>query len=341
MPATAPVNPGGLTPSLLDARILLVDDDAAAIQLVARLLSGYGQLRFATSGAQALQVAAAWVPELILLDAEMPGLSGFDVFRALQADPRLAEVPVIFVTQHREPEIETAVFELGAADFVTKPVTGPALRARVAMHLRLARMAQALAARPRQDGLTGLASRPVLEERLAEEAVRAQRSGRALSLLLVDIDHFGAYNETRGRAEGDDCLRALASLVDLQARRPGDLAARHGADAFALLLPDTDAAGAAAVAEGLARGLDALGLPHPASPVASHVTASAGMSTLAAGAGDSAASAHPGLLHEQALQALQAARESARGSARESARESAPETAPRRATVPAPSTPLN
>jgi diguanylate cyclase (GGDEF)-like protein len=329
MPTTALAGPGSLTPSLLDARILLVDDDAAMVQALARLLSGYGQLRFATSGAQALIVAAGWVPELILLDAEMPGLSGFDVFRALQGDPRLADVPVIFVTQHREPEIETAVFELGAADFVTKPVAGPALRARVAMHLRLARMAQALAARPRQDALTGLASRPALEERLAEETVRAQRSGRALSLLLADIDHFGAYNETRGTAAGDDCLRALASLVHLLARRPGDLAARHGADAFALLLPDTDAAGAAAVAEGLGRGLDALDLPHPASPVASRVTASVGLSTLAAGAAAGTPPAHPGLLHQQAQQALQAAREAARASA------------DRRAAVPSPTAPSN
>ena len=298
--------PGNPMPSLLDARILLVDDDPATIQATARLLSGYSGLRFATSGAQALRLVADWVPELILLDAEMPGLSGFDVFKALQADARLAPVPVIFVTQHREPQIETAVFELGAADFVTKPVIGPALRARVAMHLRLARMARTLAARPQQDGMTGLASRQVLDERLADETARAQRSGRALSLLLADIDHFRAYNEAQGAAAGDDCLRALARLVDALAKRPGDLAARHGADAFALLLPDTDAAGAAALAEDLSRGLDALDLAHPASPLAPRVTASVGVGTLAPGPGATVAPMHAGGLHALALEALHA-----------------------------------
>ena len=154
--------------------------------------------------------------------------------------------------------------------------------------------------------MTGLASRQVLDERLADETARAQRSGRALSLLLADIDHFRAYNEAQGAAAGDDCLRALARLVDALAKRPGDLAARHGADAFALLLPDTDAAGAAALAEDLSRGLDALDLAHPASPLAPRVTASVGVGTLAPGPGATVAPMHAGGLHALALEALHA-----------------------------------
>ena len=308
MTATTSASPAHPMPPLLDARILLVDDDPASIQAIARLLSGYSALRFATSGTQALRVAGEWLPELILLDAEMPGLSGFDVFKALQADAQLATVPVIFVTQHREPQVEASVFELGAADFITKPVNGSALRARVAMHLRCMRMARMLATWPRQDGLTGLASRPVLDGRLAEEAARAQRSGRALSLLLANIDHFRSYNETQGAAAGDDCLRALARLIDTLAQRPGDLAARHGADEFALLLPDTDAAGATALAERLTRGLEALDLPHPASPLARRVTASVGCSTLAPRDDPGGTAADPHLLHATALRALQVAR---------------------------------
>ena len=118
-----------LLPSLADARLLLVDDDPGMIQMLGRLLSGYSQLRFATDGEQALALAQAWQPELVLLDAEMPGIDGFEVCRRLKADPLLAEVPVIFVTQHTDARVESAVFELGAADFVAKPVAGPALRA--------------------------------------------------------------------------------------------------------------------------------------------------------------------------------------------------------------------
>ncbi len=294
-------------PGLADARILLVDDDPGTIQWLCRLLSGYPELRFASSGADALQQAQAWRPELILLDAEMPGMNGFEVFRALRADAELADIPVIFVTQHSEPQIETAVFEMGAADFITKPVAGPALRARVAMHLRLRRLVCALATLDQQNWLTGLANSQRLNEQLALEWARAKRSGQPLSLLLADIDHWRTYTEAQGTSASasDETLRRIARLVQSLTSRAGDLAARYGGDKFALLLPATDAAGATALATRLAIGMQALSLAHPASPIGSRLTLSIGLGTWATPDPSSGrAELHHGVLRQAAASAL-------------------------------------
>ncbi|HEY8878668.1 MAG TPA: response regulator [Roseateles sp.] len=244
-----------LLPSLADARLLLVDDDAGMIQMLGRLLSGYHQLRFATDGVQALAIAQTWQPELVLLDVEMPVMDGFEVCRRMKADPLLAEVPVIFVTQHTDARVEAAVFELGAADFVAKPVAGPALRARVAMQLRLQRTAQRLLRLTRRDPLTGLAERTLFDEELDLERRRARRNHQPLALLLVGLEGLAAYRERHGRGAADNALRHVAGLAQQALQRPADLIARHDEDVFALLLPDTTASGAAALAQRLQQAL--------------------------------------------------------------------------------------
>src|SRR5258706_9243636 len=105
-----------------DARLLLVDDDPSAIHVMSRMLAQYGHQRFATSGEEALTLARKSTPDLILMDADMPGMTGLDVCEALKADPILARVPVIFATSHNAPQLEVAALENGAVDFVTKPL---------------------------------------------------------------------------------------------------------------------------------------------------------------------------------------------------------------------------
>ena len=99
---------------MMNHNILIVDDDPGSIQIMGRILSGVGQLRFATTGEDALRLARESAPDLMLLDAEMPGMTGIQAFEALKAEPKLADVPVIFVTSHSEAEFEVAVFDKGA-----------------------------------------------------------------------------------------------------------------------------------------------------------------------------------------------------------------------------------
>jgi PAS domain S-box-containing protein len=119
-----------------EIRLLLVDDDPSAIHVMSRMLAQYPDQRFATSGEVALRLAREATPDLILLDAAMPGMTGFDVCEALKADPVLARVPVIFVTSHDAPALEAAALQNGAADFVTKPLVADQLIARGRVQLR-------------------------------------------------------------------------------------------------------------------------------------------------------------------------------------------------------------
>ncbi len=260
------------------ADILLVDDDASQIQVLSRILAGHGSLRFATDGRDALRLAHEAPPDLILLDAEMPGMSGLQVCEALKADQALAEVPVIFVTSHDDPALEVAVLELGAADFIRKPVNAAQVIARVNTQLKLKRMSDELRRLARADGLTGVANRRALDDALEREWRRAQRSGQALSLLLVDIDFFKLYNDNYGHPAGDRCLKAVAQALDAVKRRPGDLAARYGGEEFALLLPDTPVDGALHVGNEVLRAVEELDIAHAGSRVSRHVTVSVGLS---------------------------------------------------------------
>jgi len=122
--------------------LLLVDDDPVAIEILSHMLSGFARLRFARGGPEALRLASAQCPDLMLLDAEMPGMSGLDVLQALRDDGMLCRMPVIVITSHRSAELEAEVFERGAVDFLTKPLTAAQVLARVQAQLRIQRIAQ-------------------------------------------------------------------------------------------------------------------------------------------------------------------------------------------------------
>ncbi|MBC7779970.1 MAG: diguanylate cyclase [Proteobacteria bacterium] len=263
--------------------ILLVDDDPGSIQLLGRILVELGEVRFATRGEDALRLAGEAAPDLILLDAEMPGMSGFQVCEALKADPLLADVPVIFVTSHNETAFELAGFELGAVDFIVKPVSPPLVKARVRTQLRLKRMSDQLRLISTIDGLTGVANRRRFDERLECEWSRARRTRNVLALLMIDVDHFKRYNDRYGHLAGDACLRAIAQILDQASQRPADLAARYGGEEFVLLLPDTDEAGAWHVATDILRRVEACAFPHADSPSSECVSVSIGLACASPG----------------------------------------------------------
>ena len=121
-------------------RLLLVDDEPTNLQVLRHVLQADYRLLFATDGARALQVAREQLPQLILLDIMMPGMDGYAVCRALKADTATAGIPVIFVTALNDSQDETAGFDVGAVDYITKPVSPPVVRARVRTHLSLVRM---------------------------------------------------------------------------------------------------------------------------------------------------------------------------------------------------------
>jgi diguanylate cyclase (GGDEF)-like protein len=128
-----------------------------------------------------------------------------------------------------------------------------------------------------QDGLTGLANRRQFDVTLYNEFSRATRQASALALIMMDVDCFKQYNDIYGHAAGDECLRTIGRLIkELAARRPGDLAARYGGEELAVLLPNTDVAGAVVVAEQIRNAIHDLNIEHTGNP-AGIVTISAGV----------------------------------------------------------------
>lgn len=136
-----------------------------------------------------------------------------------------------------------------------------------------------------RDGLTGIANRRSFDERLSEEWLRAQRDHQPISLILADVDYFKPYNDRYGHQQGDECLRRVAGTLAASVFRPADLPARYGGEEFAVIMPNTDARGARAVAERIRHGLHAARLPHAASAITDHVTASLGVASLVPEAG--------------------------------------------------------
>jgi diguanylate cyclase (GGDEF)-like protein len=228
--------------------ILLVDDDSMVVRILSRILADFTPLRFATSGRAALKLARESVPDLVLLDVDMPELSGFEVCKAFKGDPALAEVPIIFITSHESAQLEAKGLELGAADFIGKPPHAPLVLARVRTYQRLKMLSDTMRSAVKMDFLTGAVTRRELEKALTQEWLRAQRSAAPLALLLADIEGFTAYNAEFGEEKGDACLKSVADSLRSAAHRPTDVLGRFAGGKFAVLLPETDAQGASTVA---------------------------------------------------------------------------------------------
>ena len=182
-----------------EAQLLLIDDDASAIRVISRMLAQFPNQRFATSGQEALRLARELVPDLILLDAEMPGMRGLDVCQALKADPALARVPVIFVTSHCAPLLEVAALDMGAVDFVSKPLIASQLIAR---------------------GRAQLQHSQLVDRRASERRARAMpaaMAGAQLPRLLIVDDDVAAIRILR---------RALAPLGEIHFATGGEEALR-------------------------------------------------------------------------------------------------------------------
>lgn len=134
-----------------------------------------------------------------------------------------------------------------------------------------------------QDGLTGIANRRSFDEQLARELSRARRNDTWLSVVLVDVDFFKDYNDSRGHQAGDRCLQTLAWALSKELRRGGDRVSRYGGEEFAILLPETPPTGAEKVAEKLRATIEDLGLEHGAAQARDRVTISLGVASLRPG----------------------------------------------------------
>ncbi|CAN5690378.1 diguanylate cyclase [soil metagenome] len=230
-------------------QVLLVDDSVDVHRLVkARLRSEPVDLISATSGAEALALAASAAPALILLDLDMPVLDGFEVLRRLKGDGATHNIPVIIISGMNNSADKVTAFDLGAVDYLIKPVDFPELKARMRSALRTQQLMVMLAERAEIDGLTGLSNRQQFNKRWEQEFSAHQRYGAPLSLLMLDIDHFKKVNDTYGHPAGDEVLQGFAKIIR-KCIRTTDVACRFGGEEFAVIMPHTPANDGGVVAE--------------------------------------------------------------------------------------------
>jgi diguanylate cyclase (GGDEF)-like protein len=263
-----------------NGRILVVDDAMENVQILHHALRDEHEVLFALDGEQALQIARDQQPDVILLDAVMPGMDGYAVVAALRSSPRLQDIPVIFVTALSQPEDETRALDGGAVDFISKPFNVAVVRARVRSQLTIKRQADLMRELSLTDGLTGVANRRNFNDTVDAEWRRCARAGLPLSVIMIDIDHFKLYNDHYGHQAGDACLQQVSAAMKRCATRPQDLLARYGGEEFILLLPQEGADGTEVVANRILEEVRKLAIPHATSPTTPQITLSMGLATV-------------------------------------------------------------
>ncbi|MBE9076360.1 PleD family two-component system response regulator [Romeria aff. gracilis LEGE 07310] len=282
--------------------ILVIDDDRYMRLKLSQMIQQEGyRVEAVNDGEQGLEAYQRLRPSLILVDAMMPIMDGFTYCKQLQSLPGSGNIPLLMITGLEDQASVDQAFEVGAVDYVIKPIHWPVLRQRMRRVLREAQLAQALAESNQVlqqanqelyrvatiDSLTQVANRRRFDQYLQQEWQRLSREQNPLTLILGDVDFFKVYNDTYGHQVGDLCLKTVAEAFSLAATRPADLVARYGGEEFAVILPNTSAPGALQVAEMIQRNLSAFKIPHSQSSVSDRVTISLGVASLIPSPGSS------------------------------------------------------
>jgi two-component system cell cycle response regulator len=237
-------------------RLLLVDDNPVERRFLQTLLRHEGYVvETAGDGDEALAKILGGEFHIMVTDWEMPGLDGGTLCRRVREANLPTYLYMVLLTSHGSEADVVAGLEAGADDYLRKPPNKPELLARLKAGARIVRLEQSLReAREKvhrlslTDALCGTFNRRYLDEQLGKEVERARRYQRPLSIVLADLDLFKLVNDKRGHQTGDEVLKYFAALL-LASIRTNDWVARYGGEEFVVVLPETDLAGAGAVAE--------------------------------------------------------------------------------------------
>ena len=218
-------------------RIILVEDDPAIARLLSLHLRKAGwAVTLATTLAEArtLLHQAPW--DLMVLDRRLPDGDGIELCREVRNDA--AHGYILMLTGEGSEAAKLEGFGCGADDYVTKPFQIPELLARIRAGLRIVGLQKRLMDLSTTDVLTGVGNRRAFDEALISRFEQARRYGSEFSLVLIDVDHFKNFNDTKGHQAGDEVLQRVGAILRERTRR-SDVVARYGGEEFAILLPET------------------------------------------------------------------------------------------------------
>lgn len=309
---------------------MLVDDQPMVAEAVRRMLVDDPDIEFhyCSQPTKAIDAAIEIRPTIILQDLVMPDMDGISLVKHYRANSATANIPVIVLSTKESPNDKSLAFSVGASDYLVKLPDKIELIARIKAHSRsylmqlerdeaykklqelqsqLEESNAALQLLSCLDGLTGIANRRRFDEFMKKEWMRARREKSEISMILVDVDNFKAYNDHYGHQMGDDTLKLVANTLSSVLNRPADLLARYGGEEFVVVLPDTDLEGAVNMAERFR--LKVMNLQRE------HLKSDTGFVTISAGVGNCDAGktgSTPETLLEKTDRALYAAKASGR-----------------------------
>ena len=271
----------GLSHNTLDtssATLLIVDDMPLNIRLLTEVLQNVGyRLLFASNGIDALEIAHSEQPDLILLDINMPDMDGYEVCKHLKSCNATRRIPVIFLTARSEEEDETYGLELGAVDYISKPLRINSVKIRIKNHLELKYQRDFLENLSSLDGLTGIPNRRRFDEFIEHAWLSAVKKNQALAIMMLDIDYFKQFNDYYGHIQGDDCLKQVAQMLASKVDFNHNLVARYGGEEFVCVLPNMDGYQSLNLAQEIRKAVYQEKIPHAASTISQYLTISIGI----------------------------------------------------------------
>ena len=267
--------------------ILVVDDYLDNLRVLTAILVEQGyRVRKAINGQLALATIEVQVPDLILLDIQLPDINGYDLCRQIKANPRTHAIPILIMSIHNQAEDIVRAFSEGAVDYIKKPFQPEEVIVRVKTQLMIRNLYNQLEHQNRAlfeknhqlqsevehriqteeslkaanlkleklafiDGLTELGNRRYFDEQLPRIWRQMARNKQCISLILCDLDYFKIYNDTYGHPAGDICLKQVANGINRALKRPGDSVFRYGGEEFVIILPETSLEGAIQVTKNI------------------------------------------------------------------------------------------
>jgi len=242
--------------------LLIVDDDISNLMVLTNILGSDYIIYTAKNGANAIEKAVEYTPDLILLDIIMPKMDGYVVLAELKKLEATKKIPVIFITGLNSSEDEEVGLSLNASDYISKPLKPMIVKLRVRNQIQIVNQLRTIEHLSMIDQLTGIHNRRSFDAQIQSEWKRAIREEVSVSVLIIDIDRFKAYNDAYGHQQGDVALRTLAQGFSKPLKRASDFAARWGGEEFIVLLPRTTLEGALDIAEEIRRNVENTEIPH-------------------------------------------------------------------------------
>lgn len=276
-------------------KVLVADDTKSMRMLISMTVQQAGhEVIEAVNGIEAISACKENSIDLIVMDAEMPELDGFEATKAIREYMDDDWIPLIFLSVHSEDDYIQKALDNGADVYLRKPINSVELQGQIKALSRIADMRhklfdlnqelqtvnRVLESQAKVDGLTQIPNRRTFDERVKIELARCYRNKLPLTLMICDVDCFKQYNDTYGHLAGDTCLKKVAKTLESKFSRATDLVARYGGEEFVILLPDSEEEISFKMANDMLDMVRGLRIPHKTSRAKEYITISVGLVTL-------------------------------------------------------------